>query len=548
MRKLFFIYLLFLLPSYLVAQKLSENHYWISLKDKAGNDYSLSSPSEFLSLRTLERLARQNISLTEEDLPVSKVYTDSLKNLGLTILGSSRWFNAVIVESTDTLLLDTLDQLSFVGVFNYKIPRKKNIPDIPNFKKTSPSPMNIQFNETEYGYALPQISLVNGDALHKLGYRAADIRIAVIDGGFYRADVFTAFDSLRNEGRLLGYMDFTNAATDFFNTSSHGMSVLSTMAANVPGEIIGTAPQASYYLLKSEIVESESPLEEAFWVLAAEWADSAGANIITSSLGYSDFDGDELDYTYEDMDGKTALCTRAAEKAFSKGMVVVVSAGNQGNKKWKYITAPSDGLNVLAIGSTDTSGIISAFSSRGPTPDNRIKPDVLAVGFRTMVVNSAGLVSPGNGTSFAAPQIAGMIACLWEAAPEKTNLEIVQSVRRSGSFYYNPNDSAGYGIPDFLTALFLLRMEFPANPSNFLTVIPNPNYGSFEVFTDSIFAGEAKISIFNLMGKKVWTGTKTFNRGFARITEMEGQSSGMYFVMAVSDGIEYFSNLVILKR
>jgi serine protease AprX len=443
MRKVLLILLLLLLFFNLFSQKLSNGQYWICLADKAGNEHSLSNPSEFLSLRSIERRARQNISLSQDDLPVSKMYLDSLKNLGLTILGSSRWFNAVIVESNDTLLLDTLDHISFVSEFYYKIPRKKTVSAVTVTKRTDSHQENQQFNELNYGKAFPQIAFINGHTLHELGYRGTDFRIAVIDGGFYKADTIAAFDSLWDEGRMLGYHDFSRSETGFFNTASHGMSVLSTMAANLPGEIIGTAPKASYYLLKSEIVQSETPLEEALWVMAAEYADSAGADIINSSLGYSEFDDSTLNYSYSDMDGKTALVTRAAEKAFGKGIVVVISAGNEGKKSWKYITAPSDGPNVLCIGAADTLGEVAAFSSRGPSYDQRTKPDILAVGYNTTVINSNGFVSKGNGTSFSAPQVAGMIACLWEASPQKTNLEVIQSIRRSASLYYNPNDSAG---------------------------------------------------------------------------------------------------------
>jgi serine protease AprX len=547
MQKLFIIALLLILPLSLFSQKLSDGTYWISFSDKAGENFSLSDPEKFLSQRSLVRRARQNISLSMEDLPVSKIYLDSLKNLGLTILGSSRWFNSVIVESYDTLLLDSLDHISFVSEFHFKIPRKKTLPIILTQKKSALPNEEQQVNKYDYGLAYPQIALINGNSLHNLGYRGSGFRIAVIDGGFFNADSIAAFDSLWNEGRLLDYRDFSRSGTDFFNTASHGMSVLSTMAANLPGEIIGTAPKASYYLLKSEIVESETPLEEALWVLAAEFADSVGADIITSSLGYSQFDDPEMNYTYTDMDGKTTLVTRAAEKAFSKGMVVVISAGNEGNKTWKYITAPSDGKNVLAVGATDTSGNVVTFSSRGPSSDNRVKPDILAIGYKTFIINSLGYLGWGYGTSFSAPQVAGMIACLWEAAPEKTNLEIIQSVRRSASLYLSPDDSAGYGIPDFLTALSLLTSAGPAIPSDRLLIVPNPNPGDFEIRSGNIAFGEIRISIYNLTGKKIYAGTKTFAAGFARINEMAGQSPGMYLIVAESEGKKYFSNVIILR-
>ncbi len=546
MKKFLTISFFMLIPFSLFPQNLDNGKYWITLADKAGAEYTLANPSAFLSQRSIERRANQKIKLSQEDLPVSKVYIDSLKSLGLTVLGSSKWFNAVIVESYDSLLLDTLDRISFVSEFRFKIPRKKT-----NYNPHFPERVEIlnedkQISGLEYGRSLAQTAIMKGNSLHDLGYLGNGFQIAVIDGGFYRADIYPAFDSLRDEGRLLAYRDFSRATLDFFSTSSHGMSVLSTMAANLPGEIIGTAPKASYYLLKSEIVESETPLEEALWVLAAEFADSAGADIINSSLGYSVFDDPTMNYTYSEMDGKTTLVTRAAEKAFSKGMIVVISAGNEGNKTWNYLTAPSDGPNVLSIGATDTLGVVAAFSSRGPSPDNRIKPDILAVGSRTTVINASGLVSQGSGTSFAAPLIAGMVACLWETAPEKTNYEVIQAIRRSASHYYNPNDSAGYGMPNFLTAMFLLNAKSSKFSNSGLVAIPNPNHGHFELFSDSIPEGEASITISNSAGKIVFTGTKTFNSGFARVDEIEEQGNGLFFIVASKDGKEFFTKVIIL--
>jgi hypothetical protein len=547
MRKLWFIAILLLLPFELFPQKLADSAYWVNLADKSGSRFSLSAPEEFLSERSLERRAKQNIALTVEDLPVNQTYLDSLNNIGLKILGSSRWFNSVIIESNDTLLLDTLDHISFVSEFNYKIPRKKNIPDFTYSKSKLPLINYSQSYDLDYGKAFPQIALINGNVLHDFGYKGSDIRIAVIDGGFYKADVYPAFDSLWNEGRMLAARDFSRSEKDFYSTSSHGMSVLSTIAANVPGDIIGTAPKASYYLLKSEIVESETPLEEAFWLLAAEFADSAGADIITSSLGYSLFDDTTLNYSFSDMDGKTTLVTRGAEKAFSKGMIVVISAGNEGKKTWKYITAPSDGANVLSIGATDISGNVASFSSRGPSADNRIKPDIVAVGYKTVLINSAGVVGQGSGTSFSAPQIAGMIACLWEATPKKTNLDVIQAVRQSASIYNNPNDSAGFGIPDFELALTILKRPEAGIPSGHLLVFPNPAQGIFEIRTDDLSGKEVKIIIYDEMGNNFYSGQKTFNAGFIRITELIDQPTGFYFIVVESDGKEYFTRFIICK-
>ena len=549
MRFILIISFFLLLQLSAFSQKLSDNTFWLSLKDKKGSSFSLTSPEAFLSAKSIDRRFKQNIALLEEDLPVSRLYLDSLSNLGLTILGSSHWFNAVIIESSDTLLLDTLDHISFVSEFNYKIPRKKAVKNSRGAsEKHKFYEVADSFISLDYGLGYSQISMLKGLSLHSAGFLGDDIRIAVIDGGFYHANTIAAFDSLWMDGRMLGYMDFTRSGPDFYSTASHGMTVLSTMAANLPGDMIGTAPNASYYLLKSEIVESETPLEEALWVLAAEFADSAGVDIITSSLGYSEFDDPALDYSYVDMDGKTALVTRAAEKAFSKGMIVVISAGNSGNKSWKYLTAPSDGPNVLAIGATDTSGRVAAFSSRGPSFDQRVKPDLLAVGYKTIVVNASGDLVQGYGTSFSAPQIAGMMACLWQAAPEKTNVELISAVRRSASHFYSPNDSAGYGIPDFKVALMLLNSSDNKLPSDHLKVFPNPNSGTFEIYSDKLSTSFVKVSIYNQLGEIVFSGDKSFPGGYSAITELEGYGSGFYFIVAESGGKKYKNSFVISRQ
>jgi len=545
MRGLFIIVFSLLLPLTALPQKLAENCYWIRLKDKAGNQYTLNNPETFLSERSIERRMKQGIPVTIEDMPVSQIYIDSLENLGLKILGISKWFNSVVIESTDYLLLDTLDNISFISEFNPFIPLKKSKNEPSALKKDKFINDFDSILSLDYGLSFSQTTMLNGQFLHNSGFLGGGKQIAVIDGGFYQANTISAFDSVWENGQILGYRDFSHSKTDFFNTSSHGMSVLSTMAANIPGKMIGTAPLASYYLLKSEIVESETKLEEAYWVMAAEFADSAGVDIITSSLGYSEFDEPDMDYTYNDMDGKTALCTQAAEKAFSKGMVVIVSAGNSGNKSWHYITAPSDGANVLAIGATDTLKRVVPFSSRGPSPDSRVKPDILAVGYKTIIVHSSGSLVEGYGTSFSAPQIAGMMACLWEAEPDKTNSELINAVRTSASHFLHPNDSMGFGVPDFQLALLLLQRISGEVPEGELQVMPNPNSGIFEVYSDKLQNSTAKIGVYNLLGEQIYSGETDFDGGYARITEMSNQNEGFYIIVAESGGKKHIGSFII---
>ena len=527
------------------SQKLSQNRYWIPFTDKAGNGFSIAAPEEFLTNRAIQRRLTQNIPIKSEDLPVSRVYVDSLRNLGFTILGTSKWFNAAIVESNDSLLIRLLENISFVKSFNYQIPlRLSTSSNINNyFDKGALAQLP---NQSHYGFANKQISILNGKPLHDLGYRGNNMIIAIIDAGFYQADTIPAFDSLWLNNRIITWHDFGKPPyPDFFLGDSHGMSVLSTMGANLPGEFIGTSPDASFILLRSEVVAYESLIEEAWWLLAAEFADSCGADIINSSLGYSTFDDSTQNYSIDNMDGKTALCTLAAEKAFSKGIIVVVSAGNEGNKEWRKISAPSDGENILSIGAIDTFNNHAAFSSYGPSADKRIKPDIMAVGLRTTLTTSEGFTGSGNGTSFSAPQIAGMVACLWQALPGKTNLELIDAIRRSSSQYYSPDSIYGYGVPDFFNAFN--RLSSLPEYENDLLVIPNPTTGIFEIQLINPDEPVIKIYIYNAMGKNVAViNNPEIRSGYVRVYELEKFEQGIYFINVKTADKNFMAKIIKL--
>ncbi len=528
------------------AQRLAPEKYWIPFTDKGESTLMNTDPATFLSERAIRRRQVQNIRITGEDLPVSKTYTDSLSRMGLEILGTSRWLNAAIVRTTDTLLLERLSsEVSFVSPFawnpDYFVhPGKKNILGIPpdNFSSRLPESEN-------YGLSDPQISILNGNSLHDLGFRGQNMQIAVIDAGFYHVDSIAAFSKLRQEGRILGYHDFVNPNSNIFSQSSHGMSVLSTMAAYLPGTLVGTAPEASYWLLRSEDVGSEFRIEEANWLLAAEFADSAGADIITSSLGYSTFTDSMMNYSYSMLDGKSTLVTRAAEKAFSKGMLVVVSAGNEGTNPWGYITTPADGKDVLAVGAVDDTGNLAFFSSRGPTSDDRVKPDVDAVGFQTVIINPAGAAGTGYGTSFAAPQVAGMAACLWEAYPAKTNVDILQAIRRSANRYAMPDTAYGYGVPDFMIALWSIAALDSTSVSPPLIAYPNPFSASTGLSIVNAGTDLNQVHIFSAAGKLVYSDYGSWATGESiGVSDLGNLATGVYFLVARSDEEEYVIKLI----
>ena len=535
---------LFILP--VQAQRLAPQKYWIPFTDKENNTWSLSDPTQFLSERAILRRENQHIAITGEDLPVSGIYVDSLRNMGLKILGTSRWFNAAVVQTTDTLLLDTISAaISFIKPFNphndyFLQSGEKNTMALPFADFNAP----LQEKEN-YGLSYPQIMLLNGNTLHDLGYLGNTIQIAVIDAGFNKVDSLAAFDHLKQEGNLLGHKDFVNPASDIFKESNHGMAVLSTMAAYLPGTMVGTAPEAGYWLLRSEDVNSEYRIEEANWLMAAEFADSAGADIITSSLGYSRFSDSLMNYRYSMLDGKTALVTSAAEKAFSKGMLVVVSAGNEGNKSWGYITPPADGIDVMAVGAVDVNGQIAEFSSRGPAPDHRVKPDVDAVGFQTIIMTPSGMVGTGYGTSFAAPQIAGMAACLWEACPTRTNTDILMAIRRSANHFAMPDTAYGYGIPDFMLALWSIAVLDTTTEKPPLVAYPNPFSNTTGINVVDAVGVIKQVHIFSTTGQLVYSDYGSWSTGEnIRIKNLDNLAAGIYFLVARTDKKDYVIKLI----
>ncbi len=524
------------------SQKLAEGKYWVQLRDKKYNEYSQNDPSAFLSQRSIERRLKQNIEITEEDLPVSAVYVDSLKNAGFSILGSSKWFNSVIVESYDSVLVSQLGKYSFVTGFS---PVSWNFASGRLHHLQNGSVRDLEIIERlEYGEADKQINILGGNYLHSLGYTGKNKLIAVLDAGFYGVDKLDAFERIRSSGRLVMYRDFVDPESDFFTQSTHGLGVLSTIAGWIPGEFIGTAPDASFAIIRTEEASAENKIEEANWIMGAELADSLGADIITSSLGYSIFQDSLMNYSLQDIDGQSALVTRAAEKAFERGMIVVASAGNEGNDPWQKITPPADGPNVLSVGSIDTALDISSYSSLGPTRDGRIKPDVMAVGYRTRIINRSGEISFGYGTSFAAPQIAGMVACLWQVLPGKTNHEILESVRSSAHLYSSPDTLYGYGIPNFMLALWELDSDRASDLDDRINIYPNPFQAQFEIYNPENGEGIESVKIFRPEGTLVFSAGFDNVSGAIRISELASMPPGIYLIQTKTSSREFVSKLI----
>jgi len=503
-----FFLLLLMQLSLVNAQKLAPDTYWIQFTDKAGTPYEIGNPAEFLSQRAIERRDEQNIPITETDLPVSPIYLDSLQKLGMDIIHTSKWLNAAVVQSFDSLLVDTIESYGFVSNYHERIQSFTNwfidpgIPEIPY----SLHQINLSTDSLyNYGESANQIQMMNGDLLHNMNYRGQDMLVAVLDAGFYKVNELPAFDSLRDENRLVDTWDFVRDDSLSYKGGTHGMKVLSTMAGNMPGQLIGTAPKASYCIYRTENASSEYLIEEANWVAAAEKADSIGADLINTSLGYSDFDDPDMSHTYQDMNGRSTLISTAADIAVSKGMAVVSSAGNEGISSWTYITAPADARHVISVGAVASNGAPISFSSKGPSSDGRIKPDVAAKGYRATAQSFSGGIGYANGTSFAAPITAGMVACLWQARPELNSLQITKLVRKTSSQHANPDTIRGFGIPDFAQAYYYPNVAFMQDVSfaDLLKVYPNPFDKAFSIKMNYSSNKPTVLRLYNLLGVKV---------------------------------------------
>lgn len=354
----------------------------------------------------------------------------------------------IVVESSDSLITQKIQALPMVDSIKFVWEGMDRLKRNECNEETSVLIPEEEKKGDSYGCAKEQIEMLNGISLHETGRRGEGMRIAVIDAGFLNVDRISAFSSTQ----LIGAHNVVFPEKNVFCDDDHGTKVLSCMAANLPGIMIGTAPEASYLLIKSEDVRSEYPIEEDYWAAALEYADSVGVDIVTSSLGYFRFDTPRMVYEPENLDGKTAFITQVAEKAAEKGLLLFCSAGNEGNHNWEKITFPGDAPNVLTVGAITADKERSSFSSTGLTADYRVKPDIVALGTGACVINSTGNVQYTNGTSFATPIMAGLGACLWQALPWLTNKEMIQLIQQTASQANQPDVEKGYGIPDMQKA------------------------------------------------------------------------------------------------
>ena len=381
MKKISALLLAFMASALFLTAQIAPNKYYVQFTDKDNSPYSVNNPQEYLSQRSIDRRFAQNIPVDMKDIPVNPQYILGVKNAGATIINPTKWLNGVTIRTDDPDVILAIEALPYVESIK-KSPEKASEINVEKSYflnesyGTGPS-ASAQLKSTstfDYGAAYNQISMLKGDELHGMGYTGKGMIIAVLDAGYLNADELPVFDSLWDNGQILGTRDFVDGGPITFSKHFHGTMVLSTMGGNYPGEIVGTAPHASYYLLRTEDGGSELIIEEYNWVSGAEYADSLGADVLNTSLGYSVFPDDpSQNHTYEDMDGKTAPITIGADIAASRGMVVVNSAGNEGSSSWYYITAPADGDSVFSIGAVNASGVPAGFSGNGPTYDGQVK-------------------------------------------------------------------------------------------------------------------------------------------------------------------------------
>lgn len=499
MKKSLFLFFVFLISSGFNLSAEETRMYRLYLKDKGDSPFRLENPEEFLSEKSIQRREKQGYSINESDLPYDPSYFECIRQTGATIQTYSKWVNTIVVHVPDMNIVSELENLFFVDSLHCVW--RGTLPSLRE-GKTEEVTRKKYDDINNYGAAYTQISVNKGHLLHKLGFYGSGLSIAVMDGGFGNVDKISFFD----QSKIKEVKSFNHETTNPLGTSSdHGTNVLSCLLANKPGEFVGTAPQADYYLFRTEVMIGEYPVEEDYWIAALEYADSIGVDIVTTSLGYSTFDDPTMNHTHSQLDGKTIPASRAASMAASKGLLVFNSAGNEGSKTWRKILVPADADSILTVGSVTGNSALSSFSSRGNTFDGRIKPDIMAMGSDVRAIGSSGSIIASNGTSFSTPIMAGLSACLWEAFPQLTNMQIIQLIRKTASHWDNPDSSMGYGIADVFKAY-----EEEKGKTNLLS-IANADYIRYDQERKTIYINfdvdcghsDYSLTIYSSIGRQI---------------------------------------------
>lgn len=520
--------------------------YFVYLKDKAGS--AEPAPHTFLSDRSLQRRAAQNITLTEKDLPVSAAYLSQISAAGFRIIGKSKWLNAVLVEG-ESSRMNTLKSLSCVKNIEGDADIRGDI-SLGQYARLR-SKFDSPVTPVDYGSSATQIKMLGADTMHANGYRGAGVLIAVMDAGFPRVNTADAFAHLRSGNKIRHTYNYVYETPDVYRDDSHGTSVLSIIAGYIPGKLWGTAPEAevALYVTEDALDANESKIEEVYWVLAAEHADSLGADVLNTSLGYYEFIDSSQDYTYEQMDGKTTISARGADHASRVGMIVVNSAGNEGNSSWRYISTPADADYVIAVGAVNATRQKAGFSSFGPSADGRIKPEVCAMGSSTVLSNSGSSVSAGSGTSFSGPLIAGFMAGLRQQFPTLTALQLREILIRSADRFHSPDNAYGYGIPSYSRALQVAYSDYDIllgkEPVE-MQILSYPNPLSYAQrlsirIGNQVLPDTQKITVTDSRGRVIRADIEK-----ARLN-LEELNDGLYYITVLYSGKKYSDKLVIKK-
>lgn len=526
------------------SELFSQTKYWVKFSNKNGTPHAVGTPSTFLTQRSIQRRIDYNIPVNSSDLPVTPAYITQVAGVsGVSVVYASKWMNGVVISVSNTLALNTIAGFTFVSstapVNRYKVNMPVQVEASPSMHagKATAAP-------NYFGRSYWQNKQLGIDCIHSQGKRGQGMVIAVLDAGFYAVDVNPSFDSLRTRGGILGTRDFVAGGTSVYEDHNHGAAVLSIMAALVPSLIVGTAPMANYWLLRTEDVSSERIIEEYNWIRGAEFADSVGADILTTSLGYTTFDIPSQNHTYAQLNGKTAPMSIAATMAARKGMFVANAAGNEGGGPWNFIGVPADADSICSVGAVDSMVLVAAFSSRGPTSDGRRKPDLSARGVLTWVSWMAnGACEAGNGTSYATPALAGAVACFWQAHRNFNNMKVLDTLRKTASHALNPNNDVGWGVPTMCCIPVGLK-ENSSPDQNELRVIPNPFSSTLSIDLSRFRGRKTNIYVYNSIGKLIHFAKEIESEQYD--INLEEQAPGIYFITATSK--EHSETAKVIKQ
>lgn len=516
-----------------ITKAIPQFAFRISFTDKAGSP-TLSNPLAFLSQRALDRRFQQGIAVNTTDQPVSPLYLDTVLSITQAKLHvTSRWLNSCVILVTDTTNISQLrlrpwvTEIAYVAYYTNGLHKPAN-----KFEKETAfhSPfLKTTGNPAYYGPAWSQTNMLHGDCLHDAGWKGQGKLIAILDDGFLNVNTAPGFDSLYQSGRIIDKNNFVLADSFVYGYNSHGTEVLSTMAAYLPNTYVGAAPLAQYALYITEDQGSEQPIEMDNMIAGFERADSVGADVITSSLGYNIFFG-PVPYTLSssELDGKTTPAARAANIASMKGLLVVITAGNEGSGG---LLTPGDADSVITVGSVDVNKVPAGSSGYGPNSAAQIKPDVCAQGQPGWAMNGNFSSFAINGTSIATPQIAGFAACLWQATTGKTSYQVKDAIRKSGHLYTNPSmPQLGYGVPDYCAALVSLDIEDVASKNNAIHIHPNPVKNEITVSIKSAVKQPLQVQVLDVTGKLMFSSVHTIHAGNNEIivNAVSNLSPGIY--------------------